>query len=348
MKIKDAMSDYITSDLGHTYKLLTDMYPEWRPNTNIVCPYHEDNNASLSIDVTGKAYCFGCGFRSSNIIELFAHAYGLTYVAARKLMYHNMVNAIADTHVDAYVRTLHNSTKRLAWITDTRHVSMDVIHKYKLGYASWDGRYTIPIYDRFNTCVNIRRYSLDADHKMINQKGHGGFRIFPEQVLCMDSVHYVLIVEGEWDCLVGLSNGIPTVTGTGGAGLWEDQYNWMFQDKHVFVLYDNDKAGKSGASVCMNSIKSHALSVTQLPPLAKKGKDLSDWWNKIDELKTSITAAFANNTSRGSCCTSCGTLLPKYALRTVTPTNPVTELKVCKRCERALLSLGWSMKGVQE
>jgi hypothetical protein len=338
VKIKDVVSDYIMSDLPFTEDLIHSMFPEWRPQNNLMCPYHDDSNASLSIDVTGKAYCFGCKFRATNVIELFAHVYGVSYMEARKVIYNKLVKAVPETKVDEAVRTLWDEPDKRNWLYDVRNLTPDTVSKYKLGYSKYNKRYSIPIFDRFGTCVNIRWYGNKSKYKIINEKGHGAFRIYPESVLASDTDH-VLLVEGEFDALVGLDNGIPTVTGTGGAGTWDDKYNWMFKDKHVFVLYDNDDAGRSGAIDVMQSLKGIAFSVTLLSPLDEEGKDLSDWHRHAPKLKTRLMLLKESLTIPVMVCDCCNKRV-KSLNRAQSP-NYKHEWRVCSMCKKKLKTMDW-------
>lgn len=341
MKIRDPIADYIVSDTVYVVNLVRDLYPTWQPNTNVVCTHHEDSNASLSITPQGKAYCFGCGYRATNIIELFADVHNMQYVEARKMLYEDMVRAIPVEKVQAFVRNLKKRKSVMHYLLQTRHLTEDMIKYAQLGYDAYTKRITIPILDRFGTCVNIRMYAFDGDPKIINMKGHGGFRIYPEQDLVNPKAKDILLVEGEFDALVGATMGIHTVTGTGGAGNWDDRFNWMFQNKNVFILYDNDEVGQAGAKERYNSLLGVASYVVILDPPSKKGKDLSDWWRHKTKLKTQIAKVLKTKAKAKTTCMSCGKSVD--SLWSMSPVSGLFTLDVCNRCNGLMAKMKWEV-----
>ena len=47
------------------------------------CPFHEDNNPSLSINLErGMFHCFGCGVRGGDIIDFEKQLFGISYKEA--------------------------------------------------------------------------------------------------------------------------------------------------------------------------------------------------------------------------------------------------------------------------
>lgn len=69
--------------------------------------------------------------------------------------------------------------------------------------------------------------------------------IFNTQVLSENN--YVFLVEGEPDCIRLDQEGIAAVCSTSGAGTFKEEWVELFEGKKVFVVYDNDNAGKEGA-----------------------------------------------------------------------------------------------------
>jgi DNA primase len=339
VKINDAIGQHILSDTVFTVNQIKDMFNTWQPSTNLVCPFHDDSNASLSITPEGKAYCFGCGFRATNVIELFGKVYDLSYLDARSMLYEKLVHAIPDHKVRSYCQAMTPTLTK--WLKDKRHISRETVEIYQIGWDAYTRRYTIPILDQFGTCVNIRKYSPDQDIKMINTRGYGAFRLYPEEVL-MDTYNTnILLVEGEFDALVGNDNGIATVTGTGGAGNWDGRYNWMFQNKNVFILYDNDDVGQAGAEARMRELMGVAAYVTLLDPPSKRGKDLSDWHNRTLQVREQMADMLVAKATIKMNCMSCNAKVKKVT--TVTPQSGLHPMDVCTKCKNVLLKLKWEV-----
>jgi DNA primase len=165
--------------------------------------------------------------------------------------------------------------------------------------------------------VNIRRIAWgkglkDSRYRALNTKGHGECRLFPEgEVVKADRM---VLVGGEWDALIGRQCGMPTVSWTGGEGSWNHEYDWIFRDKGVFILYDNDDAGKRGAEEAMKKARrAGACHVENLMPLMK-AKDLNDWYLKDPQavffLASDVKAQVVVRENTGIC-PYCGQTLPE-------------------------------------
>ena len=92
----------------------------------------------------------------------------------------------------------------------------------------------------------------------------------------------VLLCAGEWDALAALSVGFESVaTGTGGENKWEPEWAERFKGKRVFVIYDADEVGQSGARKAADSLAAHGVEVyivdLSLSGNERDGKDLSDY-----------------------------------------------------------------------
>jgi DNA primase len=65
------------------------------------------------------------------------------------------------------------------------------------------------------------------------------------------------LCEGEFDCLVLLSKGIPAITSTGGCGTFKAEWVKEFSSlESVCVCYDNDTEGEKGATRVLDALKS--------------------------------------------------------------------------------------------
>lgn len=186
---------------------------------------------------------------------------------------------LSEGLVKGWHKTLMASADELETLIKKRGLTKETIIEYQLGYEIRTGRYTIPIRDEHGMLVNVRRYKPDADkqQKMDNLRGHGSPpRLYPIHVL-KDATD-VLVVEGELDALICIQNGVPAVSGTGGALRWT--WGREFAGKNVYVSYDNDKEGRVGAKKVARTTAPHAASVHILEPLIpdKEKSDVTDWF----------------------------------------------------------------------
>ena len=56
----------------------------------------------------------------------------------------------------------------------------------------------------------------------------------------------ILLCEGEFDALRLIQGGMPATTSTGGAGTFLPEWAELFKDKNVWIVFDNDRAGRDG------------------------------------------------------------------------------------------------------
>jgi len=313
MKLNDPMANFIANKLD-ILNTIKNWFPEYVNNGMVVCPFHDDHNASLHISAEGKALCHGCGWKAINIIDLYAKMMEVTYMEARKQLYDEVVDAISASVYVTFWKRLVTHTKGLNYLTG-RGITSLTKDQFHIGYDPHTKRITIPILDQFGSCVNIRMVAFDksreSKHKALNTKGHGEVRLFPEWLAVKEDK--LLLVEGEWDCLIGRQLGLPTVTWTGGANAWNHNYDWVFKGKNVVVLYDTDAPGRQGASTAFKML-SPVANMVVLDHIfggdGVRGKDLNEWYlNETPKLVEFITWFDRWNPDikqEGHVCPSCG------------------------------------------
>lgn len=321
IKIQDRKLNYVLAK-ADVVEIIKTYFPDWDGRMNVMCPFHNDTKPSLNITLEGKAMCYGCNWSATNLVSLVATMEGITYLAARDLLYKQIANIIPHSKPANFARRL--GVKAYAYAQKERGLSQEVIGQYLIGYDPNTERITVPVLDQFMECVNIRYLGWTkeqrAKNKAYNDKGHGNARLYPEWKMVDEDV--IILVEGEWDCLIGRAHGLPTVTWTGGAGAWDSSYNWMFKNKHVLILYDADKAGQEGADYALNQISKVARCEIVADPskwlMTNEGKDLSDWLRSskhefVVGVLSDIVKARKNemNKPKPNLCPCCGGIIPK-------------------------------------
>lgn len=171
---------------------------------------------------------------------------------------------------------LLSNADRLRVFMERRGLTLDTIEAYRIGFDSDKKCYTLPIYDEDEKLVNVRRYrfaTANRKRQYWSLTGHGGRRLFPEAVLRGSSE--LVLCEGEWDALLLNQHGIATVTATGGAGNWREEFGVEFTGKKVHIAYDADTEGQKGRLIASSNISPHTKSVSfvDLP----KGQDVTDF-----------------------------------------------------------------------
>ena len=251
-------------------QLISDSGREVTYSRNIRCPFHDDTTPSMRLYQDGHFHCFACGAHgdsldwvgyllfgqgydpSKHLREVIDHLGGLGIeklpwlppratpikrpkVAARQMGERAMqYHAAQADHSSAY------------W--HERGLTDETITKFALG---WDGRtqrYTIPAIYR-GLCFGIKkRRSLHEERQPEKYLQEYGSRVGLFNSDALNATDWVVIVEGEIDCMTMDQWGYPSVTTTGGAGTFRPHWARFFAHcRNVYYLGDNDEAGRAGA-----------------------------------------------------------------------------------------------------
>ena len=276
-RIKTPIALFVERE-GVPPNIIKSYFPSWQVGQeNVNCPWHDDTKASLHIHPSGKAYCHGCNTAASDVIELVAKMEEKNYAEATKIVHDIIVDPIPESKIMAFKKVLWRNEDALAYLQINRNLTEGTINKFDLGLDPKDDRILIPIRNEFGACVNVRRMGWLKKHerKALNRKEHGEARLFPEGSLALE--RRVLLCEGEFDCMVARQFGLPAVTWTCGATSWNEKYNYLFQDKAVWILYDNDAGGKQGAELVVKRLDGVAYRTEVVKPLVLNLNDITDW-----------------------------------------------------------------------
>jgi hypothetical protein len=262
------------------------------------CIFHENTDTpSLSVNIQdGLFYCHNpeCGARG-DVFDFYRRVRDMTFAEAivelaSRYSVHVERNGergdsgvIEESIVEAAAQRLLASESQVEWLGTRRGLSRETIQRWQLGH---DGRrYFIPIRDEVGRVVNIRRYDPSARQshlKMISwREGYGGARLWPFESIERAATGGVPIVllEGEMDCLLGLQLGFNALTTTGGAGTWKPEWNTMFAGRDVWICYDIDPSGRTGALRIAHELSRVARSVKiiVLPLTEPENADFTDY-----------------------------------------------------------------------
>ena len=163
--------------------------------------------------------------------------------------------------------------------------------KYSIGYSKLADRLIMPIKDEKGNIVTLWKYSPFKTPKVKFTKGRERipfnmadlieYRKKPDE--------WVILCEGEKDCLNALGRGYRAVT-LGGAGeKLKDKWLPLFKGLKLLIVYDWDQAGKKGAENVASQLEGVAKKVKILDWEAKayldgfrsklcKGFDLTDYF----------------------------------------------------------------------
>lgn len=239
--------------------------PSANGEIKVVCPFHDDSDPSMHINVQDSLYnCFVCG-RGGTEIDFISRIEGISLADAHAL-YAELASApYADwemlEHADLLVDQEFKEKVYKLGLTDK------TIKQLKLGISMVQMTKTLgfPVFFK-GALVDIRRYNLDnpklpkllANPSEKPKNGH----IIPFDLWVEDERDTTYIFEGEKDMAIAREHGLNAITITGGAKALPNRFVInAFKDKKVIICYDNDAAGRSGAQKVGEYLLTRAKSV---------------------------------------------------------------------------------------
>ena len=238
-----------------------------RDSLNVHCPFHEDRNPSLSLNLAhGLWNCHSCGasggmldferkMMGSDVETAWAQIYKITGMEPPK---------VTRTLVKTYDYT---DVQGKLLYQKLRYEPKDFSQRQPDGKGGW-------------------WYNLHGVKKVL-------YRL-PEVV----TAKLVFVVEGEKDAenlreafVAAAVKDCAVTTTFDGAGHWKPEYAPYFTGRLVVVIPDNDGKGRAHAQTVAASVKPFAekVKVVELPGLKEKG-DVSDWLAEPQVLRLAALA----------------------------------------------------------
>lgn len=182
--------------------------------------------------------------------------------------------------------------ERIRAYLHARGMTDTLIAHYKLGWGQFYGRYwiTIPIKNQDGD-FSFFKLRLDPDETEKTDK----YRFYPAGStatlfgwdMLKGNTDMVVVCEGEFDCMLLTSIGIPAITSTAGAGTFKEEWITNLKNlKKIHVCFDKDEAGENGAKKLIASLDTAlpktAIHEITLPDRMTDGKDITDYITKYD------------------------------------------------------------------
>jgi len=235
-----------------------------------VCPFHDDHDPSLSVNLqTGLFKCFGCGVSG----DIF------TFYAMKNDMY----------LPDDFITVLTGICEEFGINNgNEKYVKQIVSARYEYQDESGNILYQI---ERLEPGKNGRK----KDFRFRRSDGNGGWiyntkgaKIIPYHLPGVLNADEIIIVEGEKDCDQLAALGYAATTNPFGAERWPSDFGPYFKGKNIVIIPDNDDTGRRHMHKVAASLKGYAASIKWLaiPDLPEKG-DASDFiatFSKQDEV----------------------------------------------------------------
>jgi len=240
----------------------------------IRCPWHDDRHSSLGI-WPDHLHCFGCGVHKGILdylaeqenldieqdfrgtIEVLAAKYGVGNAAPVPRSKREAPRK-SPLPLDASLAKRYHDRlgeKRL-WYRD-RGLRDSIIDGQLLGY---DRRaFTIPVWHPSGALLTIRYRRDDSmgtsGPKYWGIEGRNDTLLYNQGAL--RGSRYVVITEGELDCLRLWEEGIPAVSSTNGAGgmvsIWK-KISPRFRCGRIIIAFDQDEGGRKPARELLKMI----------------------------------------------------------------------------------------------
>jgi len=137
-----------------------------------------------------------------------------------------------------------------------RLLTDSTIDLYQLGY--YDGWYTVPIFCD-GELVNFQK-RRDTPSKSVHMWYNNGYHLFNSSLAELFDPIY--LVEGLVDAILLNQIGIPAISKTIGAGVWKQEWaKYFIRVNRVYVVYDNDVAGRRGSSKVANILGKYKCKI---------------------------------------------------------------------------------------
>ena len=216
-----------------------------------LCPFHDDSTPSASINAeSGKWICHGCG-----------KAGGLSALVGKTI-------SIAPQFRQHFWRD--------------RGVTKPILDKFGVTPGT-DGSWRLPVTDRGGNVVGNRIYRPGNKQRKMTwttKSERGSETLYGEQFLNeAKDQGYIVMCEGEPDCLRLWSAGICAVTSAAGAVSWKMKWIDTLKSAEVpvVVIYDCDEPGERGADRVSRMLIEGGVKATVCRLPEGDWKDVTDY-----------------------------------------------------------------------
>jgi hypothetical protein len=203
--------------------------------------------------------------------------------------------------IDKRIEWLREEPDALAYLTDERGLSLDVIEALRIGF---DGTHlTFPMY-RDGELVAMKRRKPRPGAKMLKPFNSGAWDwpLYPDPD---PADGRTFVVEGELDAGSLLSNGLPATSVTGGVDQWKPEWAGQLAGLRVVVMFDvefEDRAEQRAAALRAAGISARSFDLRRLG-MTERNQDISDYLDRcgsVDRLRRVLDGPRIRKTRRSS------------------------------------------------
>ena len=274
-----------------------DILLEGRENA-VLCPFpHSDidgtkyleSHASAHINLDkGLFHCKTC-YTGKNELQFVEAILNLNTDQARSFMEFFKKSRDLDEW-EKFQKNLIPNIKNIEHLNYSDKAIADV----KLGYTG-RGAYSIPIIMYGRYCGNVTNYPNQQPKYRLSTGTMAGLPIPFDDFIKPRKNKNVIICAGEKD-MITLKSLMPTsniISITGGEQTLPILFKEYFRDKNIYIVYDNDPAGRKGSRKLANFLfdianKVHIVDISKT--CIEEKEDVWDYFNKYNKSKDDFKA----------------------------------------------------------
>lgn len=232
-------------------------------NPKAKCPFHEDKNPSLSVDVAKGVWKCHAGCGGGSVIDLLAKFEGIGIADVLK----KYTTREGGQHSAKQVWTPPKQEPAQTPPPPEAKATIEKIYQYhdELGGEVYQVVRMVPKTFR-------QRHIVDGNWVW---KMEGVTRVLYRLPQVLNSGE-VVVVEGEKDADNLAALGFCATCNVGGAGKWLDGYTESLAGKKIVLCGDNDAPGKKHIETVFESLAGKAAEV-RIVTIPSPHKDVSDW-----------------------------------------------------------------------
>ena len=242
--------------------------------------YYEENPSAHINEDKGVFHCKVCGkthSESSFVKEILGIGYGESIRLLKQLENYSISTS--------WYSAMANLDEELL---GSLHISKSAAIQLKLGTETQGIGFPVYVYGQL---MDIRTYNPGGKPKVKSRFGASAGYLIPDVAKMRDKKR-VLICAGEKDMAIARSFGFDAYTITGGEMSIPKQFGYAFRGKQVYIVYDNDDAGRNGAKKLGRFVYENEglpyLVFGHHEVAAEKGEDLYDYFVKYHKTKEDL------------------------------------------------------------
>lgn len=283
--------------LGFDYKI-TDDYVQ------VLCPFHNESNPSFLLKGT-FGYCFSCQ-QSCNLVEYIALKLKLLNADAEIWLQNKKIQKYIVPEISAitplstnYLLDYYKKDEASEYFSN-RGFEQETIETLMFGYGypliktqdsnlqynkSKGKVFTIPISEN-NQLWNFRYRRNDGEPlqkynpKYWSVAGQGNHLYLLDRY---KNPPYIILCEGELKAALLYQYGFPAISVPNGAGFWHDSFTTQLGGITIYVVFDNDDAGRKGILSLSKKIKRKII-----PIVLPEAKGVDDYFNLFTDKQEAV------------------------------------------------------------